>query len=58
MPIFSEARAFQTRMFISMEPESRYLLSSDQRTTDTRCIRFVWYTSLLQAWQNQLHILL
>lgn len=45
-PSFSEARAFQRRRFISSEPETMNLASPLHATVITRCMRFVWYTSL------------
>lgn len=45
-PSFSEALAFQMRMFISSEPLRMYLLSADHLTQMTCCMRLVWYTSL------------
>ena len=47
VPSFSEALAFHSRIPISSDPDSRYLLSRDHITVCTRCIRFVWYTSLM-----------
>jgi len=45
-PSLAEEFAFHTRRFISSDPDRMNLLSSDHWTAITRCIRFVWYTSL------------
>lgn len=46
-PSFSDALAFQMRTLVSSLPERMYFESALKWTENTRCIRFVKYTSRL-----------